>query len=99
MTALAWIGAGLAALGVPFFVLGTVGLLRFPDVYTRLHALAKADNVGLGMLCTGLSLYAGSLALALAFFFVWALMVIASAAGAGLIAHAARSRGVKPWGT
>jgi len=34
--------------GAVFFLAGTLGLLRFPDVYTRLHALTKADNLGLG---------------------------------------------------
>ena len=37
-------------LGALFFLAGTVGLLRFPDVHARLHALTKADNVGLGFL-------------------------------------------------
>ncbi len=98
MTALAWVGASLVALGVPFFLLGTLGLLRFPDVFTRLHALAKADNVGLGLVCFGLGLHSGSLAHALKLALIWLLMVIASAVGAGLVARAAIARGVKPWG-
>ena len=36
--------------GAFFFLAGTVGLLRFPDTLTRLHALTKADNLGLGLL-------------------------------------------------
>lgn len=36
--------------GAGFFLAGTVGLLRFPDVYTRLHALTKADSMGLGFI-------------------------------------------------
>src|SRR3990172_10797334 len=39
-----------------FFFAGTIGLLRFPDVYTRLHALTKADNLGLGLTIAGLLL-------------------------------------------
>ncbi|MGY3120291.1 multisubunit Na+/H+ antiporter MnhG subunit [Bradyrhizobium sp. S3.14.4] len=39
--------AGVSA-GVFFFFAGTVGLLRFPDTLTRLHALSKADNLGPG---------------------------------------------------
>ena len=35
--------------GAVFFLAGTVGLLRFPDSLTRLHALTKADNLGLGL--------------------------------------------------
>ena len=39
--------------GLFFFVAGSIGLLRFPDLYSRLHALTKADNVGLGLLVAG----------------------------------------------
>jgi len=40
--------------GAFFFMAGTVGLLRFPDSLTRLHALTKADNLGLGLVMVGL---------------------------------------------
>ena len=40
--------------GAFFFLAGTVGLLRFPDSLTRLHALTKADNLGLGLVAFGL---------------------------------------------
>ena len=40
--------------GAVFFMAGTVGLLRFPDSFTRLHALTKADNLGLGLIVLGL---------------------------------------------
>ena len=53
------------AAGVVFFLAGTLGLLRFPDVYSRLHALAKADNLGLGCVLLGLALEADNLAAAL----------------------------------
>lgn len=42
------------SLGALFFLAGTVGLLRFPDTLTRLHALTKADNLGLGLVVAGL---------------------------------------------
>jgi hypothetical protein len=47
--------------GASFFLAGTVGLLRFPDALTRLHALTKADNLGLGLVVLGLLPQAGSL--------------------------------------
>ena len=37
-----------------FFVAGAVGVLRFPDLYSRLHALTKADNVALGLTVSAL---------------------------------------------
>jgi len=53
----------LAAIGAGafFFFAGTVGLLRFPDSLTRLHALTKADNLGVGLIVLGLLPRAGSL--------------------------------------
>ena len=47
--------------GAFFFLAGTIGLLRFPDTLTRLHALTKADNLGLGLVVLGLMPRAGGL--------------------------------------
>lgn len=46
--------AVVVALGVLFFALGTLGLLRFADAPSRLHALTKVDNLGLGLIVLGL---------------------------------------------
>ncbi|HYN59166.1 MAG TPA: monovalent cation/H(+) antiporter subunit G, partial [Rubrivivax sp.] len=43
-----------------FYLAGTVGLLRFPDAYTRLHALTKADNLALVLVVIGLLPQVGS---------------------------------------
>ena len=40
--------------GAFLFMAGTVGLLRFPDTLSRLHALTKVDNLGLGLIVAGL---------------------------------------------
>lgn len=80
-----------------FFLAGSVGLVRFPDVYTRLHALTKADNLGLGLLVTGLALRSGSLATAAKLYLVWALVLFTSATACYLVASAARSSGVPIW--
>lgn len=44
----------LVSIGALFFFAGLVGLVRFPDPLTRLHALSKADNLGLGLVVIGL---------------------------------------------
>ena len=44
----------LVSAGGFFFMAGTIGLLRFPDTLTRLHALTKVDNLGLGLIVFGL---------------------------------------------
>ena len=98
MTLTTWLGTALVIVGVPFVLSGTLGLLRFPDVYTRLHALAKGDNVGLGLICLGLGVQSGSVVVTLKLLLIWVLMLIASATGAGLIARTALARGLRPWG-
>ena len=83
--------------GAVFFLAGTVGLLRFPDIYTRLHALTKADNVGLGLVIAGLALQAESWFVVAKLLLIWLLILLASASVAHLIANTARQKGIEPW--
>lgn len=80
--------------GVGFFVAGSVGLLRFPDLFTRLHAVTKADNVGLGLVGTGLAIEADSLRSALALAGTWLLVV----AGSSVVGHLVARRGYRTYG-
>lgn len=90
-------GTILITLGLPFFLSGTVGLIRFPDIYTRLHALTKADNVGLGCIVCGLSLQSGSLIVTAKLLLIWLLVMIASSASCHLIARSAIQKHIQPW--
>lgn len=54
-----WLVVILASAGTFFYLSGSVGLLRLPDSYSRLHALTKSDNLGLGLLVGALLLQAG----------------------------------------
>ena len=81
--------AALIAAGLGFFVAGTAGLIRFPDTHSRLHALTKADNLGLGLIVVGLAPQTGSVLLAAKLVLVWALAVLAAATTSQLIARAA----------
>lgn len=92
-----WISAVLITLGLVFFIAGTLGLLRFPDLYTRLHALTKADNLGLGFISAGLALYSGSWLATLKLLLIWILVMISSAVASHLIAQAALRKGPEPW--
>jgi multicomponent Na+:H+ antiporter subunit G len=74
--------------GAFFFLAGVVGLLRFPDSYTRLHALTKADNLGLGLVVIGLLPRVGSVLLGLKLILIWFLVLLASAVSSQLIARA-----------
>jgi multicomponent Na+:H+ antiporter subunit G len=78
--------------GTGFYLAGSIGLLRLPDVYSRLHALTKADNLGLGLLTAGLALHAHDLLIALKLVLIWLAVLAASATSAHLIAQHARGR-------
>ena len=84
------------SVGCFFFLAGTVGLLRFPDSLTRLHALTKADNLGLGLIVLGLLPQASGLLGALKLLAVWLLVQLSSATVAQVIAQALRRRGPSP---
>lgn len=84
----------LAVIGLAFFAAGTAGLLRFPDVYTRLHALTKCDNLGLGFISLSVMLGADSLWVAAKVALVWVLVLLASATAGYLVARAALRMGV-----
>lgn len=76
-----------------FFLSGSIGLLRLPDLYSRLHALTKADSLGLGLLLTGLALYRLDLLFALKLLLIWLAVIAASSASAHLIAQRTRRQG------
>ena len=76
--------------GAFFFFAGTVGLLRFPDSFTRLHALTKADNLGLGLVVLGLLPQAGSVSVGLKLVCIWLLVQLSGATAGQAIAHTLR---------
>ncbi|MDW8173592.1 MAG: monovalent cation/H(+) antiporter subunit G [Anaerolineae bacterium] len=87
----------LIVVGCAFFLAGTVGLLRFPDVYTRLHALTKADNVGLGLIVIGAALQVSAWTELMRLGLIWVLVIISSATVSHLIGRRALLEGQKPW--
>lgn len=97
MNALDLITSALLFAGLFFFVAGTIGLFRFPDLYTRLHALTKADNTGLGCVVLARMLQADSVSHAAKLALVWLLVIAASATVCVLIGNAAHRRGLVPW--
>ncbi len=90
-----WTVIAVAA-GAIFFLAGTVGLLRFPDSFTRLHALTKADNLGLGLVVLGLLPQADSLLTGLKLVVVWLLVLLSSATASQLIARVIRQGTTRP---
>lgn len=84
------LSGALCLCGVFFITAGTVGMLRFPDALSRLHALTKGDNLGLGFIVLGLMIRSSpAVALKLAVF--WLVILAASSTSCYLIGnHIAR---------
>ncbi|RZU99731.1 cation:proton antiporter [Spiribacter vilamensis] len=82
----------LTALGLGFFAAGSLGLIRFPDTPSRLHALTKADNLGLGLVALGVALQAPGLAAILKLILIWALALFSAGVAAQLIGRVAAGR-------
>jgi multicomponent Na+:H+ antiporter subunit G len=79
--------------GALFFLAGTVGLLRFPDALTRLHAVTKVDNLGLGLVVLGLLPQTNGPFGALKLVSIWLLVQLSGAIVTQLIAGAVRQHG------
>lgn len=77
--------------GAVLFLAGTLGLLRFPDTLTRLHALTKVDNLGLGLVVLGLLPQFGWLAAA-KLVAVWLLVQLSGAIVTQLLGRSAGGR-------
>ncbi|NHT17288.1 monovalent cation/H(+) antiporter subunit G [Cellulomonas sp. IC4_254] len=79
----------LVTAGCLFVTAGTVGLLRFPDLSQRLHALTKADTLGLGLVVLGLVVQGPGWAVAAKLGLLWLLALLASATNGALLARGA----------
>ena len=91
MSLLVSIFATIAVLaGAFFFVAGTLGLLRFGDTLSRVHALTKADNLGLGLIVLGLLPLADSITDALKLVVIRALVFLGCTTAAQLVASSMR---------
>ncbi|CAA6809140.1 MAG: Na(+) H(+) antiporter subunit G [uncultured Sulfurovum sp.] len=97
MTLIEYISLIFLLIGAFFFLAGTLGLLRFPDVYTRLHALTKADNIGLGFIVLGLALQSDSLVTVAKLILIWVLVLLSGASVAHLVAKSALDKGIRLW--
>ena len=78
----------LVSAGALMFLAGVLGLLRFPDTLSRLHAISKADNLGLGLIVLGLLPQATSIGEGLKLICIWLLAQLSAATASQLLARA-----------
>ncbi len=84
---LMWLSWPFLLGGMFFFIAGTLGVLRFPDVYSRLHAVTKADTLGLGLLAIGLGMRSEGWQPALLMLLIWVLVMASGATACQLLAR------------
>ncbi len=85
------------SVGVFFLWVGIVGIIRFPDIYSRLHAATKCDILGAGLVLIGLIIYEGFSFDALKLLAIAALLLSSSLVIGHAIARAARRTDLVFW--
>ena len=82
--------------GGAFSVVGGIGLLRFPDLFTRMHAAGVTDTMGAGLILVGLMLQAGPGLVAIKLLLILWLLSIASPTSTHALAKSALASGIEP---
>lgn len=97
------VAAVFVILGLFFFTGGSIGILRFPDFYSRLHPAGKLDTMGLLMTMTGMALYTlvdfslAALLTALKIILIVVFVFITSPTATHAIVDAGVRAGLEPW--
>ncbi|MCC2098313.1 MAG: monovalent cation/H(+) antiporter subunit G [Hyphomicrobiales bacterium] len=79
-----------------FFIVGAVGMIRMPDVYTRMHASSVTETLGAGLLVAGMMLQAGFTQVTGKLFLLGALFFLTAPVATHALAQAALHMGVRP---
>jgi len=83
--------------GFFFTTVAAIGVIRFPDFYTRLHASGKGDTLGVAMSIIGLAIYNGFNLISLKLMFIVVFIFLANPIGTHVLSRAAYRSGIKPW--
>lgn len=80
-----------------FLIVGAIGIVRFPDFYTRMHPAGKCDTLGQALILLGLIIYEGASFISIKMLFIIIFIFIANPTATHAIAKAAYVAGVEPW--
>ncbi|MEX2048994.1 MAG: monovalent cation/H(+) antiporter subunit G [Gemmatimonadota bacterium] len=83
--------------GLFFMIVGTIGILRMPDLFTRMHAAGMTDTMGAGLLILGMCLQAGFGLVLVRLLFVYLFLMFTSPISSHAISRAALASGVVPY--
>lgn len=88
---------GLIAIGLSLLTIAAIGVLRFPDFYTRSHALGLADTLGIGFVLAGLAVYQGLTLTAVKTVLILIFLFHLNPVISHLTLRAALRTGLRPW--
>lgn len=91
------ITGALCVTGALFFIIGTTGLLRLPDLYTRIHVCTKSDTLGGCSVLLGMAVYSGISFAALKLLLIALFLLLSSATCGHAIGRSAFVRGMPVW--
>lgn len=91
--ALSW---ALLLAGGALVVIGGIGMLRFPDAYTRMHATGITDTLGAALILAGLMVQAGPTLMAVKLGFILVFLLFTTPAATHAFAQTALRNGLKP---
>lgn len=92
-----WFGFLFIALGLAFDFLGCLGLVRFPDIYNRLHSSIKCVTLGTCSILFGLFLFKGFSPAGIKALLAIVFLVLTAPVSAHVLARSAHKTGVKLW--
>lgn len=89
-------GSAIVLLGSVFMVIGALGVVRMPDIFTRLHAVSVADTFGVNLILFGLILVGGLALVSVKLAFLLAFLFLTGPVASHAVARAALDAGIKP---
>lgn len=86
----------LVIVGIAFILVGSIGILRLPDFFTRTHAVSKSDTLGIIFVISGMIIYEGLTLSSLKLVLIILFIALANPIGSHALAKAAIKKGLKP---
>jgi multicomponent Na+:H+ antiporter subunit G len=91
------IAVGFLLAGTFFFITATIGLIRFPDLFTRMHATGKGDTLGASMILIGLAIHVGLTPETVKILIILVFTLLTSPVSAHAISRAVYTSGAELW--
>ncbi len=85
------------SIGIFFVLVGGIGLIRLPDLFSRMHAAGLVDTVGAGFLLVGFLIQSNDWIVSIKLSMIFAFLIFTSPVATHALAHAALLDGITPW--